>query len=246
MILGARVGSGAWLDYIEFNMLRSKVKSAELTEVTMSKSLEEVNKKQEGIEDITFTTMYFVNENAKNGSNLIYSQHMVDKKDTESTITTETTNEWTAGVTLTVGTSVGVPLVSTVNIEAKTSVGYTNKQFDSETLSKKKVKEFEWDFKCDPKTPLPPQRAAKCVAKSTSGNFDGSYVGTVEVELVDGSSYKYKEKGDVKTMSFMDASASCKEIDIKDVPEHALVGETEEVPSEKEKRNIQHLRVFRA
>ncbi|CAI6340609.1 unnamed protein product [Periconia digitata] len=242
MILGARVGSGAWLDYLEFNMLKSPVEKAELTDVKMNDRLEDVNKKQQGIDNVDLKTMYFVNENPKNGSNMIYGQHMSTTEKTRKEITTETTNEWSAGVSITVGASVGIPLIS-ANVETTTSVGYANTEFKSETLEEEDVETLEWDFRCDPETPLPPQRAAKCVARSTSGDYKGSYVGTVKVELKDGSTYSYKEAGEVTSLSFLDASASCKEIDLKDVPSGATVGETEEVKNEK--RNLQHLRVFR-
>lgn len=242
IILAARAGAGAWLDYLEFNMLKSKVKSAELIEVNMSDKLEDVNKKQQGIKDITLTTMYFINANDIGGSNMIYGQHMEDRKRTESSITTETTNEWTTGVSITVGASVGIPLLS-ANVETTTSVGYTSTEFESNTLTEEGEKTFKWDFRCDPKTPLPPQRAAKCIAKSTSGDFDGSYIGTVQVELVDGSTYKYKEKGEVKTLSYTDARASCQEIDIDDVPSDAEVGDTEEVDGKD--RKVQRSRIFR-
>ncbi|PVH95051.1 hypothetical protein DM02DRAFT_732094 [Periconia macrospinosa] len=243
IILGARTASGVWLDYVEFNMLKSKVKSAELIDVKMSKSLEDMNKKQEGIDSMDLTTMYFINENPKNGSNMIYSQTLKQEKATEKTIETSTENEWSAEVSVTVGASVGIPLIS-ASVETTASTGFRNTQFESEKLSEKGVKKFEWTFECDPETPLPPQRAAKCVAKTTAGDFEGSFVGTVEVELVDGSRYKYKEKGQVKTMSYLDASTSCKEIPLKDVPSGATIGK--DIHNVKGgKRSIRRSRIFR-
>ena len=56
--------------------------------------------------------MYFINANKKGGSSMTYSQHMRDAKEVSSSITTETTNEWTTGVSVTVGAEVGFPLIS--------------------------------------------------------------------------------------------------------------------------------------
>ncbi|CAI6341358.1 unnamed protein product [Periconia digitata] len=246
IILGAQTFAGLWLNYVEFNMLRSKVKKAELVDVKYGQSLADLNKKQEGIDNASLMTMYFVNDNPVNGSGMIYDVARDEEVETEQTITTETTNEWTTGVEVTVGASVGIPLIS-ASAETTTSVGFRNEEYKKDESKRRELVKIGWKFRCDPNKPLPPQQAVKCTAKAFRGEFDSSYEGHVEVELVDGTKYKYKETGTMRSVSYMESVNTCSPIDIKKVPGSNELGDHEEIGSAKElkKRSIRHSRVYR-
>ncbi|KAF2677340.1 hypothetical protein K458DRAFT_424008 [Lentithecium fluviatile CBS 122367] len=73
---------------------------------------------------------------------------------------------------------------------------------------------------------LPPQKAVHCQSWAVSGRFDGDYTGKIEATLADGSKYLYNDAGSVTSVGWEKASSECIEMDLKDVPADAIVGET--------------------
>lgn len=225
LILGAKTRSGAWLSSIQFSMLKSKVVSTELTALDVTENVDDWNAKQRGIDHVNLAKVYFVNRNQVGGPNLTYTFTNTESRETKKTIVSQRTNQWTAGLKVTVGGEIGIPFLAEGKVDIETSFQYQRTNMDGTETSESEKK----DLSINIGTPgtsnlLPPQRAAHCESWAVSGRFDSPYVGTVEATMADGTTYVYSDAGDVTSTGWVKAATSCEEIDIKDVPQGATDG----------------------
>ena len=58
---------------------------------------------------------------------------------------------------------------------------------------------------------MPPGASVKCKAYAKQGQFEGGFDSTATVELEDGRSFEFKERGRVKTISYSDAWSRCED-----------------------------------
>jgi hypothetical protein len=124
IMLAAKTRSGAWLSNIEFKMLKAKVLKTELVDLTVAEDLTQWNAEQRGIDNVNLADVYYKNTNPIGGPNQTYSFTNVASRDTSKTITSQRTNQWTAGVTVTVGGEVGIPFVTKGKIDVATKFEY--------------------------------------------------------------------------------------------------------------------------
>lgn len=103
VLLGARTRSGLWLSSIEFKLLKGKVISAEVTDMTVTENMDDWNKKQpnadtlKGVEQVNLATVFFINQNQVGGPNLTYTFTNTDSRSITKTLTSEKTNQWALG-----------------------------------------------------------------------------------------------------------------------------------------------------
>ncbi|KAF2677339.1 hypothetical protein K458DRAFT_161679 [Lentithecium fluviatile CBS 122367] len=124
LILGAKTRSGAWLSSIEFKMLKGKVVRTELVDLVVAEDLTKWNEEQRGIDNVNLADVYYKNTNPVGGPNQTYSFTNTASRDTSKTITSQRTNQWTAGITVTVGGEVGIPFVTKGKIDVATKFEY--------------------------------------------------------------------------------------------------------------------------
>lgn len=110
IILGAKTRSGAWLSNIEFKMLKSKVVRAQLVQLDVVDDLKTMNEKKQGMETVTVNDGYFSNSNQVGGSNNTYQFTVEVAKEFSKKITSQHFNQWTGGVTWTVGGEISIPI----------------------------------------------------------------------------------------------------------------------------------------
>lgn len=219
LILAAKTRSGAWLSSIEFKMLKSKVVSTELTDLTILENMADWNAKQTGIDHINLAKVYFVNKNQVGGPNLTYTFTNTDSREVSKKILSQRTNQWTGGLKITVKGGVEIPFLAKAEVSTEASFQYQRTNMDGTETSETTKKDLSIALG-SPATSnlLPPQRAAHCESWAVSGRFDSAYTGAVEATLADGSKYIYNDAGELTSIGWEKASTSCEEIDIKDVP----------------------------
>lgn len=125
IILGAKTRSGAWLSSIEFKMLKGKVVRTELVGLNVVEDLNKWNEEQKNIDNVNVADVYYKNTNAIGGPNQTYIFTNSESRETSKTITSQRTNQWTAGVTVTVGGEIEIPLVAKVKTDVATKFEYT-------------------------------------------------------------------------------------------------------------------------
>lgn len=227
IILGAKTRSKDLLSSIEFKFLKSKVVKTELTAINVVESLKDWNDKQRGIEYVSLAETYYKNSNPAGGSNQTFTFTNTIKKTETKTVTQQYTNSWTGGTEVTAGGSAQIPFVVAGKIEGKLKFEYQRQNMDSTALTHT----YEKDLTNTQGTGfssnlLPPQRAAHCQFNAISGTFDSAYSGTIEATLADGTKYSYFTDGDVHSVGWVKTSSDCQEIDLKDVPQNAELGQT--------------------
>jgi len=219
IILAAKTRSGAWLSNVEFKLLKGKVVRTELVDLMVAEDLTQWNAEQRGIDNVNLADTYFKNTNAVGGPNQTFLFTNVASRDTSKTITSQRTNQWTAGITVTVGGEVGIPLVAKGKVDVATKFEYQRQNMDSTAMtsgSKKDLSITQGSGAVN--NMLPPQKAVHCQSWAVSGRFDGDYTGKIEATLSDGSKYIYNDAGSVTSVGWEKASSECIEMDLKDVP----------------------------
>jgi hypothetical protein len=245
-ILAAKTRSGAWLSNIEFKMLKAKVLRTELIDLVVAEDLAKWNKEQRGIDKISLADTYFKNTNKIGGPNQTYLFTNIASRDESKTITSQRTNQWTAGVTVTVGGEVGIPLVAKGKIDVATKFEYQRQNMDSTAHTESNKKDLSITQGSGAlSNMLPPQKAVHCQSWAISGHFDGDYTGKIEATLTDGSKYLYNDAGSVDSVGWEKASSECIELNLKDVPGIDLKGRDAPPQDKAKKMKIRGLGWFR-
>jgi len=223
LILGVKVRSGAWITSLEFKMLKSKVVSSELTDLSIAEDMKKWNEQQKGMENVALRSVYFVNENKVGGPNLTYKFSNVVRKEVSKTLTHETTNMWGGSISVTVGGGVEIPFLTEANVEVATTAEYQNTNMNSRSDTWTDGQDLTYDIGSPGESHLlPPQKAVHCAAWAVTGRFDSPFTGIVKAKLGDGSTYNYKTTGKVSSVGWVSGRTSCKEVDLKDVPSNAV------------------------
>lgn len=224
IILGAKTKAGAWLSTLEFKMLKSKVTKVEMVQMEFSESMEDWNTKKEGIEDVSLDSLFFVNDNQPGGPNLTYTFTKTISRDETKTIMSQRTNQWAAGLKLTVSSAIKVPFLAEASASLETSFQYTRTNMEGEQTSTSIKKDLSAAIG-SPATSgqIRPQTAAKCEAWAVTGKFDSPYTALIQATLEDGSKYNYKDSGEYNSVGWQKGSVGCKEVSLKDVPLGAQV-----------------------
>lgn len=234
MILAARTRTGAWFQSLEFKMLKSKVVGTELIDLKVTENIDDWNAKKSGIRDVSLSHAYFVNSNPAGGNNLTYTFTTTDSRDNKKSITSQRTNQWAAGLKVTVGGKVGIPLLAEGKVDVETSFQYTRVNMDGSETSESQTKSLAVTLGTPGTSSLlQPQTAVHCQSWAVTGNFQSAYTGTIEATLADGSTYTYTDAGDVTSVGWVKAATSCGEIPMKDVPDGVQIGQTIENPSKR-------------
>jgi hypothetical protein len=124
IILGVKTRSGAWLSSIEFKMLKGKVVRTELVELNVAEDLNKWNEEHKNIDNVNLADVYYKNTNPVGGPNQTYTFTNTASRDSSKTITSQRTNQWTGGVTVTVGGEVGIPFVTKGKVDVATKFEY--------------------------------------------------------------------------------------------------------------------------
>jgi hypothetical protein len=219
IILAAKTRSGAWLSNIEFKILKAKVVRTELVDLTVAEDLTKWNEEQRGIENVNLADVYYKNTNVVGGPNQTFLFTNTASRETSKTITSQRTNQWTAGITVTVGGEAGIPFVTKGKIDVATKFEYQRQNMDSTAMTTSSKKDLSISQGSGAvANMLPPQKAVHCQSWAVSGRFDGDYTGKIEATLSDGSKYLYNDAGSVTSVGWEKASSECVEMDLKDVP----------------------------
>jgi hypothetical protein len=246
IILAVKTRSGAWLSNIEFKMLKAKVLRTELVSLDVAEDLSKWNEEQRGIDKVSLADTYFKNTNKVGGPNQTYLFTNTASRETSKTVTSQRTNQWTAGITVTVGGEIGIPFVTKGKIDVATKFEYQRQNMDSTAHTESNKKDLSITQGSGAlSNMLPPQKAVHCQSWAISGHFDGDYTGKIEATLTDGSKYLYNDAGSVDSVGWEKASSECVEMNLKDVPDIDLNGRDAAPKDKAKKMKIRGLGWFR-
>lgn len=137
-------------------------------------------------------------------------------------------------VGVTVSGGVGVPFLAESKIEVSTEVSYQYTNMKSESTTEEDTRTLEW---WESGT-ISPGRAVFCESSAFKGTFNGDYMSTVEIEMVDGKTFKIDQPGKFKSVGWSTAVSNCKDIPLKEAPDNALEANDDDAPSKTEKRAV--------
>ncbi|KAG9235422.1 hypothetical protein BJ875DRAFT_495019 [Amylocarpus encephaloides] len=218
-ILGAKGAAGAWLENLGFLFLRSTIDEADIIDVKFDENMDQWNAEGRGIRSQDFGNSYFVNQDPPGSPNATFKFSNSKIVTSSKTLTQSSTHVVGAEVSVKVGGKVGVPFVAEGSIEVTATAKYSFERMNSEATTNTETRTIRWDWDGS----IAPGKATHCKATAQSGEFSSPYTSTVNVHMVDGTTFEIKQKGDFISTGWTQATGVCGEIDIKDVPKGSLI-----------------------
>ena len=201
--------------------------NAEITEMKFDKSLDDVNKQQDGISSVVLADVYLKNTNTASGNSSDNSQSQSysftgSQSVTSSTsLTTTNTNTFGLSVSLEVGGEVGLPLVAEGSTKLTTTASYDYSTSTAKGTSSSDQHTIGWNLGSSASGDLvKPGHAKHCKATIISGHYNGGYTSTVSM-TVKGKPFTFQQRGTFDSISYSNVDQSCEDVLIKDIPSGA-------------------------
>lgn len=167
-----------------------------------------------GISTATLSEVTLTNSNPLNGSSKNFEFKNGITRDKKKEMTQTYKNTFGVKVTVEIGGTVHVPLLLDVSSKVSTEVSYQYETMKSETGSTT----VSWPLTWTESGPLKPQMAIHCQSKAFTGEFDATYVSTVEITMANGRKFQIKQPGQFSSTGWSSAFSNCKEMALKDAP----------------------------
>ncbi|CAI6289447.1 unnamed protein product [Periconia digitata] len=206
-------GDADYLSSMMLLFLKTDVEAAEISEMKFDQTIEEMNAKQEGIEDIFMSRIVIENTN-KFGDNKTYSFINTGQRDKKMSAQQSTTHTISAGTELTVSGKAGVPLLAEAEVSASVSAGYQLAHMETKGTEQTSIFKMEWNESGE----LKPGFAAVCQAIAYKGTYSSGYTSTVKSFLRDGSSFSYTQRGHFDSVGYMEGKSNCEITTLDKVP----------------------------
>ncbi|KAF2642686.1 hypothetical protein P280DRAFT_506049 [Massarina eburnea CBS 473.64] len=236
LLLGVwgKADDSAFISSMQLLFLKTDVESAQITDMVFDSSIDDVNAKLSGIDNVYLARVAIKNTNT-DGTNKTYTfSNSATRQNTLST-TQSTTNTVTAGTSLSVSAEVGVPLLGEGKVDATVSASYSYTHMTSTDTTESTAWTMSWNEGVTGNL-LAPGTAAVCSATAYQGKYSSGYTSTVTASLKDGSSFTYKQRGQFDSVGFAQGSSNCEIMAIDKIPEGF---EVQEATSSKAKRVVQ-------
>ncbi|CAI6335463.1 unnamed protein product [Periconia digitata] len=234
ILLGVKARGVDWVESLDFKFLKSKVVSTTLVDMKLDEDLKDWNARNQGLERIDLKDTFFLNPNKPGGSNVTYKFSNKESRTKSHSVADMKSHSITAGVTFTVNAEFGVPLITKASVQTAWNFGYTFEMQKTTTNSESTATDLSYDIASPGASNfLEPGKAVHCSAWAISGTYESDYTGTLVTKLEDGTKFSYLTKGHASSVSYGTSVAQCPEVDIKDIPSTAEVGETESAKSKR-------------
>jgi hypothetical protein len=240
LILAAKTRTGAWLQTIEFKMLKADIVNAELSSLTIQENIDTWNAQKKGIETVSLAEVYYQNANPVGGPSNTYTfQNTVSREESESIVSQRLDAYTPANFKISAKADIKLPKFGLDFGGEFSPLVYTlTKMRGTETKVANKV-DLQYTMGSGfTNNLLPPQKAAHCTASATTGTFSSGYDAVITARFTDGSTFEYKDTGVVQTVSWSKAFAKCEIIDIKQVPANVNVQSAAPLNAKPPKRAI--------
>ncbi|CAI6341644.1 unnamed protein product [Periconia digitata] len=211
ILIGATGSSGTWLDSLSLMFLKSTVGKAEIVEIKFPQTLDELNNKQEGVEEITVKTAQYKNSGEEGSGDQDFTFENTVTQETSTSIQQTEATTFGAEVSVSASASVGVPIFAQATIETKVSAGFENTKVSTTGETKKSAD----SLKFSQKGVIPPGKGAECTATAQRGTYESDYTSKVRITLDGGQEFFLTQTGHAKSVGFSDAQTECKVVDLK-------------------------------
>jgi hypothetical protein len=233
IILAAKTRSGAWLQTLEFKMLKGDVVSAELSTLSIKEDINTWNAEKKGIETVNLAEIYFQNRNAVGGPGMTYTFTNSQSREESEAIVSQTSHAFTpANFKISAKATIKMPKflggggenAPGLEVGGEYNPSYQVTVMDGTETKQTTKKDLTWSIGSGFSTNLlPPQKAAHCAAWATSGTFKSDYDAIVTAKFTDGSTFEYTDTGYVESVGWTKANAYCEVIDLAKVPANVNV-----------------------
>lgn len=171
IILGVKGRAGQWVHTLEFKMLKSKIKEVQLVEIKFPATLDDWNKKKQGMTTATLKESWFGNPNSVGGPNMTYSFGNEAAAEKSKTVTSTTTTTWAVGVSLSWSSGLEIPFFEGSSISAKYEltgkVDFSHSSSNSNELSEKTSDKLTWTLGSPGACKQPLNYRFRCLSPST-------------------------------------------------------------------------------
>ncbi|CAI6333518.1 unnamed protein product [Periconia digitata] len=240
IIMGVRIRDKDWITNLDFQMLRSKVpkNGLKVIKIDPKTTIEEANAKQMGVDQKSLASVYYVNNNKPGGANVTWKFGNSKGLKTSQVETWARGHTFGFGLEMMVGGEAGIPLVTKGKVEITAKANYEYQTTKTTSTNHEDTDTLSWDISSGTTSNmLEPQKAMHCTSWCLAGRFDSDFDSVIEASMDDGGKFQYRMRGNIVTVSYTEAVASCREVDIKSVPNNAEMGDVENV---KKRRSISY------
>ncbi|PVI00290.1 hypothetical protein DM02DRAFT_728712 [Periconia macrospinosa] len=234
ILIGAFGSSGGFVESFGLMFLKTTVGKAEIVEIKIPQNLEELNKKQEGVEEFTVKTAQYKNSGKEGSGDQTFTFKSTTTYETSTSLQQANSHTFGAEVSISASASVGIPIFAQASIETTASTGFENTEVSQMGSTKKSADSLVFGQE----GVLPPGKGAECKATAQRGTYDSDYSSRVRITLDGGQQFFLDQPGHVRTVGFSDAQVDCKVVDIQEldpeVPTKEIAGEKKDDDEKKD------------
>ncbi|KAF1963403.1 hypothetical protein CC80DRAFT_4865 [Byssothecium circinans] len=190
-----------------------------MSSITFTEEMNKYNSEKKGIDTkANLGSIWYINDNPEGGLNQTFG--LSDKIYYTNTKSVSSSMSHTVGVAFSVKIAfeAGIPGLANTKTETNHEVKYDFQKIDTKETSESKTESVSLTMGSTVGG-IPPQSATLCTATATSGTFESPYTAQITAKLANGKTFVFKDAGKVKSVTYVDAVASCKTMPIKDMPQ---------------------------
>ncbi|KAI9657891.1 MAG: hypothetical protein M1829_006853 [Trizodia sp. TS-e1964] len=210
VLVGVLTQSGAYLETLEFVFMDGKVKSAEIINIEWPESIEDLNKKKQGIKLISVDDSWIRNSNP---------DHY-----------TETTSIVGADVSISVSAGVEIPGIVKLGVTATAGAHWESQSMQSTSTTDTVTYDMQVTQSSTADEPLEPQHVMYCSVTTFSANYDTSYNAIVRTTMSTGKSFDIRQRGKLVSILFTSAIQDFHTVLINEVPAGGKLIEGTNIP----------------
>ncbi|KAK4499990.1 hypothetical protein PRZ48_008176 [Zasmidium cellare] len=221
ILLGANGVAGGFVDRWTPLFMGEHNGKAQITNIVMDDSIDDLNAKQQGMEFLALDSVYFQNSNPPGGEKQGWNFQGKSGKAVSSSLSTTQTTTYGLTQSVEISASVEVPEIAKVSVQSTTTGKWEYADATTTTASDTDTTELDWDMSNDN---LAPGHAMNCTAMTIKGVYDGGYTATVAFQ-VNGQSFDMKQHGSFKSIGYLKAWRNCGDVLVSEIPGDATVAD---------------------